>query len=64
LALGFWLSVAAARCDREPLFFAADDSRPIENRTFSIQSAIFVRLILSTHTTQAHPRAEDEYLHA
>jgi len=28
------------------------------------QSAIFVRLILSTHTMQAPRRAEDECLHA
>jgi hypothetical protein len=46
------------------MFFVADDPRPLENRTFSIQSAIFVRLILSTHTMQAPLRAEDEYLHA
>jgi hypothetical protein len=46
------------------LFFVADDPRPLENRTFSIQSAIFVRLILSTHTMQAALRAEDDYLHA
>jgi hypothetical protein len=36
----------------------------LENRTFSNQSAIFVRLILSTHTMQAALRAEDDYLHA
>jgi hypothetical protein len=46
------------------LFFVADDPRPVENRTISIQSAIFVRLILSTHTMQAPLLAEDEYLHA
>jgi hypothetical protein len=38
--------------------------RRLENRTFSIQSAIFVRLILSTHTMQAVLRAEGDYLHA
>jgi len=45
-------------------FLWAADPRPLENRTFSIQSVIFVRLILSTHTMQGALRAEDEYLYA
>jgi hypothetical protein len=53
------LAAIESRC-----FFVAADPRPLENRTFSIQSAIFFRLILSTHATQAALRAEDDYLHA